>query len=44
MTDSVNWLALRETRREVEGAGVVIDLAAELQLEPRLFHLLDDVY
>src|SRR5205823_11233062 len=29
MTDSVNWLALRETRREIEGAGVVIDLATD---------------
>src|SRR5438132_2547345 len=27
ITDSVNWLALRETRREILGAGVVIDLA-----------------
>src|SRR5438067_13703125 len=29
MTDSVNWLALRETRREIEGAGVVIELATD---------------
>src|SRR5229473_5816065 len=31
ITDSVNKLALRETRREIEGAGVVIKLAADLR-------------
>src|SRR5256885_1644378 len=30
MTDSVNWLALRETRREIEGVRVVIELATDL--------------
>src|SRR2546429_9375614 len=46
MTDSVNWLALRETRRETEGAGVVIALAtdehglAQIRKRRQLFHLL----
>ena len=41
MTDSVNWLALRETRREIEGAGVVIESAADARgKRGQLFHLL----
>src|SRR5437667_7433224 len=46
ITDSVNWLALRETRREILGAGVVIDLAtdghglAQIRKRRQLFHLL----
>src|SRR2546430_15786201 len=46
MTDSVNRLALRETRRETEGAGVVIELAtdehglAQIRKRRQLFHLL----
>src|SRR2546421_5513473 len=45
MTDSVNWLALRETRREIEGAGVVIELATDghglgqIGKRDQLFHL-----
>src|SRR5213075_2128499 len=43
MTDSVNRLALRETRREFEGAGVVIrswtaDLRGQTQIRLELFH------
>ena len=41
MTDSVNRLAFRETRREIEGAGVVInDLAARRNVDGKgeLFH------
>src|SRR5258708_39098775 len=36
ITDSVNWLALRETRREIDGAGVVIRLAADLRRTTRI--------
>src|SRR2546430_365572 len=45
MTDSVNWLALRETRREIDGAGVVIELATDghglgqIGKRDQLFHL-----
>src|SRR5216117_399082 len=35
ITDSVNRLALRETRREIEGAGVVMELTIDSHGLPR---------